>query len=43
MSYIQGSFAYRNVINQKAIVVDPVGAIVISLYIIFTWVKQANG
>ncbi|UJR22524.1 hypothetical protein I4U23_025573 [Adineta vaga] len=38
-----GSFAYKNKINQKAIVVDPVGAIVISIYIIVMWIRQANG
>ncbi|CAF3151667.1 unnamed protein product [Rotaria sp. Silwood2] len=38
-----GSFAYREKISQKAIVVDPIGAILISFYIIFTWIRQANG
>ena len=42
-SFLSGSFAYKDKINQKAIFVDPVGAIVISLYIIYTWIKQANG
>ncbi|CAF0837608.1 unnamed protein product [Adineta ricciae] len=37
-----GSFAYKQKINQKAIVMDPVGAIVISIYIIIMWIRQAN-
>lgn len=41
--FISGSFAYQNKINQKAIVVDPVGAILISFYIIVTWIRQAKG
>lgn len=41
--FLSGSFAYRNRINQRAIVVDPIGAIVISFYIITTWVRQAKG
>lgn len=39
----KGSFAYKNRINQKAIFIDPIGAILISVYIISTWVRQANG
>ncbi len=38
-----GSFAYRNRINQRAIVVDPIGAILISIYIIVMWIRQARG
>ncbi|CAF4207434.1 unnamed protein product, partial [Rotaria sordida] len=38
-----GSFAYRNKISQEAIVIDPIGAVLISLYIIITWIQQANG
>ncbi|CAF1448466.1 unnamed protein product [Rotaria sp. Silwood1] len=38
-----GSFAYKTTISQKAIVIDPIGAIVISFYIIITWIRQANG
>ena len=37
-----GSYAYQNTIDRRAIVVDPVGAILISVYIIISWVKQAN-
>jgi len=39
----KGSFAYKSRINQKAIFIDPIGAILISVYIISTWVRQANG
>ncbi|CAF1927630.1 unnamed protein product [Rotaria magnacalcarata] len=38
-----GSFAYKKSINEKLIFIDPIGAILISLYIIFTWIRQANG
>ncbi|UJR28458.1 hypothetical protein I4U23_009698 [Adineta vaga] len=34
--------AYKGDIKQEAIVVDPVGAIVISVYIIIAWILQAN-
>ena len=34
--------AYQNKIKQEAIVVDPVGAICISVYIIVAWILQAN-
>ncbi|CAF0982117.1 unnamed protein product [Adineta ricciae] len=37
-----GSYAYQNTIDRRAIVVDPVGAILISVYIIISWIKQAN-
>ncbi|CAF0794425.1 unnamed protein product [Adineta steineri] len=37
---IVGSYAYKNKINQKAIFIDPIGAICISVYIIITWIKQ---
>ncbi|CAF3297727.1 unnamed protein product [Rotaria socialis] len=37
-----GSFAYKQSINEKLIFIDPIGAIVISFYIIFTWIRQAN-
>jgi len=43
LNFFKGSFAYRNKINQKAIVVDPVGATVISIYIIIMWIRQARG
>jgi hypothetical protein len=36
------SNALRGKIKQEAIVVDPVGAIIISLYIIVAWILQAN-
>ncbi|CAF0794459.1 unnamed protein product [Adineta steineri] len=39
---IVGSYAYKNQINQKAIFIDPIGAIVIAIYIIITWIKQMN-
>ncbi|CAF1927628.1 unnamed protein product [Rotaria magnacalcarata] len=38
-----GSFAYKKSINEKLIFIGPMGAILISLYIIFTWIRQANG
>jgi hypothetical protein len=34
--------ALQNKIKQEAIVVDPVGAILISVYIIIAWILQAN-
>ncbi|CAM4891131.1 unnamed protein product [Rotaria socialis] len=37
-----GSIAYRKELRQEAIIIDPVGAILISFYIIFTWIRQAN-
>ncbi len=37
-----GSNALRGKIKQQAIVVDPVGAILISIYIIIAWILQAN-
>ncbi|UJR18240.1 hypothetical protein I4U23_005140 [Adineta vaga] len=37
-----GSYAYQNSIDQRAIVVDPTGAILISIYIIISWIRQAN-
>jgi len=43
LNFCIGSFAYKNQINQKAIVVDPVGATVISIYIIIMWIRQARG
>ncbi|UJR34823.1 hypothetical protein I4U23_027604 [Adineta vaga] len=36
------TYAYRNKINQRAIVIDPVGAVLISIYIIIAWIRQAN-
>jgi hypothetical protein len=36
------SNALRGKIKQQAIVVDPVGAILISIYIIIAWILQAN-
>ncbi|CAF3203017.1 unnamed protein product [Rotaria socialis] len=36
------TYAYKNKINQKAVVIDPIGAILISIYIIIMWVQQAN-
>ncbi|CAF1007848.1 unnamed protein product [Adineta steineri] len=39
---IVGSYAYKNKISQKAIFIDPIGAIVIAIYIIITWIKQMN-
>ena len=36
------SYAYKNEITQRAIVVDPVGAILISIYIIISWIGQAK-
>jgi divalent metal cation (Fe/Co/Zn/Cd) transporter len=41
-SSLSGSFAYRRKIDPRAIFVDPIGAILISFYIIFTWIRQAN-
>ena len=41
--FSSGSFAYKHQINPRAIFVDPTGAILISIYIIFTWIGQANG
>ena len=40
--FASGSYAYKNRINQRAIFVDPIGAILISIYIIITWIRQAN-
>lgn len=40
--FFLGYYASRNDIDQKAIVVDPVGGILISLYIIKAWIGQAN-
>ena len=37
-----GSNALRGKIAQQAIVVDPAGAIIISVYIILAWIRQAN-
>jgi divalent metal cation (Fe/Co/Zn/Cd) transporter len=34
--------AFQNNIKQEAIVVDPIGAILISVYIIIAWILQAN-
>jgi divalent metal cation (Fe/Co/Zn/Cd) transporter len=39
---VLASNALRGKIKQEAIVVDPVGAIVISVYIIIAWILQAN-
>lgn len=36
------SNALRNKIKQEAVVTDPVGAILISLYIIAFWMRQAT-
>jgi divalent metal cation (Fe/Co/Zn/Cd) transporter len=41
-STVLASNALRGKIKQEAIVVDPVGAIVISVYIIIAWILQAN-
>lgn len=41
-SSFQASNALRGKIKQEAIVVDPIGAIVISVYIIIAWILQAN-
>jgi divalent metal cation (Fe/Co/Zn/Cd) transporter len=41
-STVLASHALRGNIKQEAIVVDPVGAIVISVYIIIAWILQAN-
>lgn len=37
-----GYYAFRNDISQKAIVVDPVGGALISIYVIKAWIGQAN-
>jgi hypothetical protein len=39
---ILASNALQNKIKQEAIVVDPIGAIIISVYIIIAWILQAN-
>ncbi len=39
---ILGFNALQNKIKQEAIVVDPIGAILISVYIIISWILQAN-
>ena len=39
---LSGSYALRNRIRQEVVVVDPAGAIVISVYIILAWIRQAN-
>jgi divalent metal cation (Fe/Co/Zn/Cd) transporter len=37
-----GSNALQGKIKQEAIVIDPIGAILISVYIIISWILQAN-
>jgi len=36
------SNALQGKIKQEAIVIDPIGAILISVYIIIAWILQAN-
>jgi len=36
------SNALKGKIKQEAIVIDPIGAILISVYIIIAWILQAN-
>jgi hypothetical protein len=42
MKYFLGSNALKKKIKQEAIVLDPIGAILISIYIIIAWILQAN-
>ena len=41
MSIFLGSNAVHKKIKQEAIVVDPIGALLISIYIIMAWIRQA--
>jgi hypothetical protein len=36
-----GSYALQKKIKQEAIVVDPIGALLISIYVIIAWMGQA--
>ena len=40
--FVLGSLAWSGRIDEKAVVVDPIGAIIISIYIIIAWILQGN-
>jgi len=40
--FFVASEALQGKIKQEAVVIDPIGAILISIYIIIAWILQAN-